>query len=94
MSAKKANRSKRTAVDPQAMAHAVVDRYFAALAADLPYDTAPGGIELVTAASEIKDVIEARQRRDGIVDDDGEDAALRAGYLIGVEVGRRIGGAR
>ena len=75
------------------MARAAADRYFAALASDLPFDNAPGDVDLLTAASDIAAVMEANARHEHT--DHGVDSSLRAGYLLGVEIGKRIaGGAR
>jgi hypothetical protein len=73
------------------LAKDAADRYFAALAADIPSDEAPS--DLLREALAIHDEIKhAGPKRNP---DDQEDSALRAGYLLGVEVGRRMaGGAR
>jgi hypothetical protein len=76
-----------------ARAHAAgaAARYFAALAGDLPYDIAPGNVALLDEAVKIHYILEEAR---GEGDDHGFDSALRAGYLLGVEIGRRLGGAR
>lgn len=82
---------------PQHLAREAADKYFAALAADLPFDTAPGDVNLVELCTQIHDAIlrerqhEADQgyRRPNV---DNEDSAMRAGYLLGVEIGRRLSG--
>jgi len=80
--------------DPRAVAAAIADRYFAALAEDLPMDNAPGDVNLVYLATLILDAIEHKRLDDGATTDTA-DSALRAGYLLGVQVGLRMrGGAR
>ncbi len=77
------------------LAKQAADRYFAALAADLPFDTAPGDVNLVQSVTEIQDAL-MTERTAPDAEDTGfrEDTAFRAGYLLGVEIGRRMGGAR
>jgi hypothetical protein len=80
--------------DPRALAAAVADRYFAALEEDLPMDTAPDDIDLVYLASFIQDAIEHKRQAAGLATDT-QDSALRAGYVLGVQIGLRMaGGAR
>lgn len=85
--------SRTKITDPQALAIAAADLYFAALAADLPYDTAPGNVKLVDHCNEIQTAIQRKaQLEHPDRPEDAEDAAMRAGYLLGVEIGRRMGG--
>src|SRR5207237_750284 len=83
----------------QQLAIAAADQYFAALASDLPFDVAPGDVNLVELCTEIQDAIDDGKRSetvDPIVELQWrEDSALRAGYLLGVQIGLRMrGGAR
>jgi len=73
--------------------------YFTALTAEIPFDTAPGDVNLIEAANEIQDAIMAERAARGIVSqgpDYDVDSALHAGYLLGVQIGLRMrtGGAR
>ena len=80
------------------IAETAADRYFAALVADIPFDTAPGDVNLVNACNEVYvTLLKGRPERTKdaeIAADWREDAALRAGYLLGIAIGRRIGGAQ
>ena len=77
------------------LARKTADRYCDALTAEIPYDNAPGGVELVTAWTQIAE----RLRRDDLKTtpnnseaDDREHFAVHAGYFPGLEIGRRLGG--
>lgn len=85
------SRTKTTIETPRAIAAEWADRYFAALSAEIPGRDAVGGVDLILAASAIEDAL-----RGGVKNrSSGDDISLRAGYLLGVEVGKRIaGGAR
>lgn len=72
----------------QEIAKDAADRYFADLASAIPY----GEVNLVDAVTKVQDALLSRYPDD--VAFANEDAALRAGYILGVEIGRRIGGAR
>jgi hypothetical protein len=87
------NPNPRTS-DPRALAREAADRYFTALASEIPCDAAPGDVNLIAHAVDIQAVIEST-RSDEDIANDPLDAALLAGYLLGIEVGRRLaGGAR
>ena len=85
MSRTKQTRNKQQT--PQAMARQAVERYFAQLTHDVPSDS--GDVNLIDAAVEIERAI-MRGRR---YKEDRASAAGLAGYLVGVEVGRRLGPA-
>jgi hypothetical protein len=74
---------------PKELAQQAADRYFDAIGTDLPFDTAPGDVNLLEAATEIADALRAFTKTPN-APDTVEDCALRAGYLLGVEVGRRL----
>jgi hypothetical protein len=77
---------------PQELAKDAADRYFAALTSEIPFDAAPGDVDLIGAATAIMDAI---VDRDGTAKLGWEmGSALNAGYLLGIEIGKRIGGAR
>jgi hypothetical protein len=76
------------------MAADAATRYFAALAETIPFDTAPGEVNLIAEVVAIQAAIEADRMRDARCYNDPQDAALRAGYALGVEVGRRMRGVR
>ncbi len=76
---------------PQEIAREAADRYFAALACEIPCDTAPGAVNLIEAANEIQDAINASSDRQLGWE---TQSAMEAGYFLGVEVGRRLGAAR
>jgi hypothetical protein len=82
-----------------AIARDAAERYFAALASEIPFDTAPGDVDLIAAVNDIHDAIIDDDRFDDPKDFEKhlqhrESAALHAGYLLGIEIGRRMGGAR
>lgn len=84
---------KTTPQSPQQIAEDIADRYFAAVASDLPCDVAPGDVNLVEGAVKIAGRITQLDRRLGGDRETRDwDAALRGGYLLGVAVGRRMGG--
>ena len=79
------------------LARKTVDRYFAALTAEIPYDYAPGGVELVTAWTQIAERLRRDDPKTTPNSSDAEDRehfAVHAGYFLGIEIGRRLGGAR
>lgn len=77
---------------PQQLAKDAADRYFDALASDLPFDVAPGKVNLVEACVAIQDALLNHRPIGMNISEDEQDAAMRAGYLLGVEMGRRLGG--
>ena len=89
--------ARRNTSRAQQLAQTAADRYFGAIAAEIPFDNAPGDVDLISAVNDIQD---ARLRESKItggsqitdVFDKRESAALHAGYLLGVEIGRRIAG--
>jgi hypothetical protein len=86
---------KATKRTPQALAAEAADRYFAALVREIPFDTAPGDVNLINEAMEIQDqVLREDPRAKSDPQPAQEQAALTAGYLLGVEIGRRMGGVR
>ena len=76
---------------PQQLAKDAADRYFAALASRIPFDSAPGDVDLISAVNDIHDAI---MRERPMTEGYREQAAMDAGYLLGIEIGRRMGGAR
>jgi hypothetical protein len=79
----------------RAFARKTADDYFAGLSREIPYDNAPGDVELVTACTLLEDIL--RQDDPKGASDDPADIrhfGLLAGYLLGIEIGRRLGGAR
>ena len=80
--------SRTSTATAQALARKAADDYFAALAAEIPYDTAPGDVHLIDRVCDIQEAVLKAGKRDG------QDAAFTAGYLLGVEIGRRLGGVR
>jgi hypothetical protein len=76
----------RTTLKARKLAADAADRYFAALASEIPFDTAPGDVDLIAAVCEIEDAIRGGPPTPG----DDDDAKLHAGYLLGVEIGRRL----
>ena len=61
----------------------------------IPFDNAPGDVNLIDYVVEIHDAIKQERAPHNPQTDFSEDCALRAGYLLGVEIGRRMaGGAR
>jgi hypothetical protein len=70
----------------QQLAKDAADHYFAALTAEIPFDNAPGDVDLIDACNQIQDAI----NEDG--DKSDADSAMNAGYLLGIEIGRRLGG--
>jgi hypothetical protein len=84
-----------TTTEAQNIARRRVDEYFDALVREIPFDTAPGDVDLIAAAIKIEEALAA----DSTPDDrtaahDAGHRAIHAGYLLGIEVGRRLGGAR
>jgi hypothetical protein len=75
----------------QQLARDAAARYVAALGQEIPYDVAPGDVNLIDAVVEIQDVLAPASSH---LEGSKEHAALNAGYLLGVEIGRRIGGGR
>lgn len=84
--------TRDTMARAQRLAAEAAARYFAALAADIPYDVAPGEVNLIDACVSIQRAI--IERADTSVNGYEEQASMQAGYLLGVEIGRRMGGAR
>ena len=66
------------------------ERYVEALASDIPFDTAPGDIDLIAGVLQVYDRLESDRVAHGIPHGT-KDTALRAGYLLGIEIGRRMG---
>jgi hypothetical protein len=75
---------------PHEIAEDIADRYFSALASEMPIDATPGDVSLIEEGCSL--ALEIAKLDPGRSPDDF-DAALRAGYLIGVAIGRRMGGA-
>ena len=87
MTRKKETRKNQT---PQAMAQQAVEKYFAELTQGVPSDGTD--VNLVDVAVAIESALVKTDRR---YKNDRASAALKAGYLVGLEVGRRLaGGAR
>ena len=80
---------------PIALARAAADEYLNALAGDLPFDAPPGDVNLVEHFTKIQNAL---LKQGGItedhpdIDSQNEDAAMRAGYLLGVQIGLRLSG--
>ena len=81
-----------TTGNAQRIAEDFATQYFDALTAEIPFDTAPGGVNLVEAVRHIETalMIETAARRTGWE----AEFAMRAAYLLGIAIGRRLGGAR
>lgn len=79
--------------DPQTLARAAADAYFAALATQIPFDHAPGEVNLGDECTRIEMALDELGTFSKF-EDERELIARRAGYLLGVEIGRRLGGAR
>src|SRR5688572_17215151 len=75
------------------LARTAAENYFTALAREIPYDNAPGEVLLIEAAIEIEIAVR-RDREANRQVTDRRAESLEAGYLLGVEVGKRIGGGR
>lgn len=91
--------AKRTGTRPLSapeLAKQAADQYFDALTADTPLDNAPGDLNLVAAFTKIQDAYlrDDPSLRDADEALRNEDAAMHAGYLLGIEIGRRLGGVR
>ncbi len=84
---------KTSTKTPQQLAKDAADRYIEALASELPCDTAPGGVDLINAVNHIQDAIEDQEGYQIKVGWE-QQSALEAGYLLGFEMGRRLGGVR
>lgn len=79
--------TRKTQQNHRAMAQKAVDAYFAALTNEVPSDS--GEVNLIDAAVKIEESsIMKSERR---YKEDRTSAALQAGYLVGLEVGRRLG---
>src|SRR6478609_9404532 len=85
MSRTTAGRTVQTAVE---LARASADCYVAALTENLPMDNAPGDVNLIRLATHIQRAVQDEQREVGDASD-SQDSALRAGYLLGVQIGLR-----
>lgn len=78
----------KKAVSAQQMAQQAVDNFFAEFTAEVPGDGLP---HILNATVKIA----AQVEREMVGRADPEDHYLRAGYLVGLEVGKRLaGGAR
>jgi hypothetical protein len=77
---------------PQITAHQLardaVDRYFEAISSAMPNDCTDQNLTAVCL--QIESAIAAQERRDGR-EIPRADCAREAAYLVGVEVGRRLG---
>jgi hypothetical protein len=75
---------------PAEIARLAADRYFDALAGGAHFDSAAREVSLIDACIEIQDALHPWNS-----DPDRVHTALHAGYLLGVEIGRRMrnGGA-
>jgi hypothetical protein len=92
---------EHTCTRAQALARDAADRYFAALVSEIPFDTAPGDVDLIAAFNDIQDTLLDGDSGPGKTPDtfgqwteQREQAAMHAGYLLGIEIGRRLGGTR
>ena len=76
------------------LAETAAERYFGALAARIPFDTAPGDVDLIRAVCEIQEALTQRNPNADPVQElaANEDTELQAGYLLGVAIGRRMAG--
>ena len=54
---------RNTTARAQQLAQTAADRYFAAIAAEIPFDTAPGDVDLISAVNEIQATGLRSQRR-------------------------------
>jgi hypothetical protein len=79
---------------PQQIAQDAAEAYFDALGAAVPCDGAPGDVNLVEAYTQIYDALAAEMEHGDAPAPGCDDVAMHAGYLLGVEVGRRLGGVR
>jgi hypothetical protein len=80
-----------TSQTPRELARAAADEFFDAVAGDLP----SGEVDpnLIERLNQIEDAISAGldRNRDSHMQ---EDVIRQAAYMLGVEIGRRMGGAR
>jgi hypothetical protein len=72
------------------IAREAADEYLAALASESPSDAALAEANLLLAISRIHDALVEEDARRGI--DDREDAVRHAGYILALEIGRRMAG--
>jgi hypothetical protein len=77
----------RTTSKARKLAADAADRYFRAIASEIPFDSAPGCVDLIAAANAINDAIVGDEPPDA---NDEHDSKFDAGYLLGVEIGRRL----
>jgi hypothetical protein len=84
-----ANRRRKA----RALARDVVDRYFDALLSQIPFDNAPGDVDLITETLTVQEELRLARESEGI-DDDGTADAMTAGFFVGVEIGLRLRGVR
>ena len=76
--------------DARSLARDAAAKYFEALAGRVPSDDAP--VNLIEECIAIQDALLAERPARDHEDEDREDAALHAGYLLGLEVGLRMRG--
>lgn len=82
---------------PQQLAETVVDKYLDAIGGDLPWDKAPGDFSLLDQALAIQDLIAesaSHSHQGKIGAEECHDCSMRAGFILGYALGRRVGGAR
>ena len=72
----------------QRLAREAVDRYVAALNSEIPSE-APGEVNLIDAYTDIQEAL----LPEGADPNNHEPSAMNAGYLLGIEIGRRMSGA-
>jgi hypothetical protein len=81
----------------QQLAEEAADAYFVALAGDLPSDNAPGDFSLLDQGLAIQDLIAESARHSHQRHGDASECphcSMVAGFVLGVAVGKRMGGAR
>ena len=81
----------RYSPEVRALAKQWAESYFEALGAEIPFDVPPGRVNLIEAVIEIEGQLDIESPKHG---DGDSDNAYNAGYLLGVEIGKRMGGAR
>lgn len=82
--------AERNITRARQIAREAADEYIAALAADDASEAALVEANLILAVARIHDALIEEDARRGIRD--REDAARHAGYILGLEIGRRLAG--
>lgn len=74
------------------IAEKAAERYFAALAGELPGSQAPGDVDLSAVLLEIEQAVEADRRTfiRNFDENERRAASAQAGYLLGICIGRRL----